>query len=124
MIDAVINTLRTLLPLAVLFIICDLPWLFTVTDTTQRMVKKIQGSPLQMRWEAAPPVYLALAFLVQRAKSTGDAFFIGLSTYAVYDFTNYSTLANYDLTFAIADSLWGGVLFSIVRELGVRLALL
>jgi len=77
-----------------------------------------------MRWEGTPPVYLALAFLVQRARSTQEAFFIGLSTYAVYDFTNYSTLTNYDLKFAIADSLWGGVLFSIVRELGIRLTLL
>ena len=49
---------------------------------------------------------------------------MGLCTYAVYDFTNYSTLANYELQFAIADSIWGGVLFSIVREVGLRLNLL
>ena len=55
---------------------------------------------------------------------TADAFFIGLSTYAVYDFTNYATLAKYDISFAIADSLWGGVLFSIVREVAILLHVL
>ena len=118
------DALVSLLPIALLFIICDLPWLFLVGDAAQTMVKKIQGLPLHIRWEGALPVYLALAFLVQRARSTTDAFLIGLSTYAVYDFTNYSTLKNYDISFAVADSLWGGILFSIVRELGMRLTLL
>ena len=88
------------------------------------MIKRIQGVPLEMRWAAAPPIYLALAFLVQKAASTPEAFAIGLATYAVYDFTNYATLAKYDLSFAVADSVWGGVLFSIVREAGIYLDLL
>jgi uncharacterized membrane protein len=82
------------------------------------MIARIQGSPLRLRLAAAIPVYVALAFLVQLSKSRLDAFLIGWATYAVYDFTNYSTLANYDLKFAVADSLWGGVLFTIVYEVG------
>ena len=118
------NALRNLVPLAVLFIICDLPWLYTVGDWTGRMVRRIQGgAPFRMRWEGAPPVYLALAFLVQRASTTFEAFLIGLATYAVYDFTNYATLANYEIEFAVADSLWGGTLFAIVREVALRLGL-
>jgi uncharacterized membrane protein len=39
---------------------------------------------------------------------------MGLSTYAVYDFTSYALLKNYDLRFAIADTLWGGILFAAV----------
>ena len=120
--DAVI---RNLIPLALLFVVCDLPWLYMTLPHAQAMIKTIQGGmPIQMRWAGTPPVYLALAFLVQQAPSTLDAFFIGLCTYAVYDFTNYSTLVKYDLSFAVADSIWGGVLFSIVREAGKRLNLL
>ena len=119
------DALRTIVPLAALFAVCDIPWLTVVAPWFQSMFKKIQGgAPVVLRWEGAPPVYLALAYLVTRAGTTMEAFLIGLSTYAVYDFTNYLTLAKYELPFAVADSLWGGVLFTIVREAGLRLGLL
>ena len=119
------GVIRNLIPLALLFIICDIPWLYVSSTHAQGMIKKIQGGlPLEIRWASAIPVYLALAFLVQKAASTADAFAIGLSTYAVYDFTNYATLAKYDLSFAVADSIWGGVLFSIVRTVAVYLNIL
>ena len=89
------------------------------------MFEKIQGgAPLRVRWEGVPIVYAALALLLQSARSTAEAGVIGLASYAIYDFTNYSTLVKYDLSFAVADSIWGGVLFSIVREAGKRLNLL
>jgi uncharacterized membrane protein len=79
---------------------------------------------MNVRLWGAVPVYLALAYLVTQATSAPRAFLLGMCTYAVYDFTNYSTLTNYDPRFAIADSLWGGVLFSLVREVGLRINLL
>jgi uncharacterized membrane protein len=119
------DALRTLLPLALLFIVCDLPWLYTVGPWSQTMIKKIQrGAPMVLRWEAAPPVYIALAYLLLQATSTLNAFLIGLSTYAVYDFTNYATLDKYDPYFAVADSLWGGILFTIVRSVAIKLNIL
>lgn len=119
------DALRSLIPLAVLFIICDIPWLTFVAPWFQTMGKKIQGgAPITIRWEGAPPVYLALAYLITRAGTSIEAFLIGLSTYAVYDWTNYMTFAKYETPFAVADSLWGGVLFVIVREIGMRLGLL
>jgi len=70
------------------------------------------------------PVYIALAYLVQQAHSTAEAFFLGLSVYTVYDFTNYAALSKYDPLFATADSLWGGVLFTLVRTIAVYLNIL
>jgi uncharacterized membrane protein len=119
------DAIRSLVPIALLFILCDLPWLYSTNGWAQSMIKGIQGGlPLHIRWEAAPVVYIALAYLLLQAKSTAQAFLMGMCTYAVYDFTNYSTLAKYELKFAIADSIWGGVLFSIVREVALRLNLL
>jgi uncharacterized membrane protein len=119
------DAFRTLVPVALLFIVCDLPWLFTLSGLSQAMVKKIQGgAPMVLRWEGAPVVYVALAYLLLQTHSNTQAFLTGLATYAVYDFTNYATLANYEIKFAIADSLWGGVLFSIVRQVAIRLNLL
>lgn len=117
--------LINLLPISLLILVCDLPWLYASSSIVEPMIKKIQGGmPLEVRWPAAIPVYIALAYLVQVSKSTAEAGLIGLSTYAVYDFTNLATLKNYRVEFAVADSLWGGILFMIVRELGVRLGLL
>ena len=119
------DAIRRIISLALLCIICDLPWLYTVGPWSQAMVKKIQGgSPMILRWEAAPPVYIALAYLLLQASSTLHAFLIGVCTYAVYDFTNYTTLTNYDPMFAIADSLWGGTLFVIVRFVAMKLDVL
>jgi uncharacterized membrane protein len=114
-----------MIPIALVIIVCDLPWLWASSSTVQPMIKKIQGGmPIELRWGAAVPVYFALAYLVQISTSTAQAGLIGLSTYAVYDFTNLATLKHYTLEFAIADSLWGGVLFMIVREVCLRLGLL
>ena len=115
----------SVLPLALLFIVCDLPWLYVSRKWSQKMFEKVQGGiPLRVRWEGVPIVYAALAILIQSARSTTEAGVIGLSSYAIYDFTNYSTLANYDLQFAIADSLWGGILFMLVRTAGIYFNLL
>lgn len=79
------------------------------------MILQIQGSPLEMKFWAAGVVYIAMAFLLLQMKSPQEAFYFGAATYAVYDFTNLATLKNYDPKFAVADSLWGGILFSIAH---------
>ena len=110
----------SIIPLALLFILCDLPWLYVSSTWAQKMFEKVQGgTPFRIRWEGVPSVYLALAVLIQSARSVEEAGIIGLAAYSIYDFTNYSTLSNYQLEFAIADSLWGGILFMLVRSLAV-----
>ena len=119
------DAIRSIVPIAFLILVCDTPWLYFTADRAQKMIGRIQGgAPMALRWEGAPPVYLALAFLVLQAQSTAQAFLIGLCTYAVYDFTNYTTLKNYDLSFAVADSVWGGVLFTLVRQVALKLGLI
>ena len=66
-----------------------------------------------MRLWAAPIVYVALAYLLVQMKSLKQAAASGMAVYAVYDFTNLLTFKDYNLSFAIQDSLWGGVLFAI-----------
>jgi uncharacterized membrane protein len=97
----------------IIFIV-DLPWLMVTSDTVQKMIRSIQKSDLELRIAPAAIVYIALSYLALIPKNPKDAFLLGLCTYAVYDFTNLATLKNYSLQFAIMDSLWGGILFTIV----------
>lgn len=99
----------------VLLTVFDLPWLFLISGTAQKLVLRIQGSELQMRLAPAIVVYLALAYLVMQVETPLEAFKMGVAVYAVYDFTNATLFKNYTLSFAIMDSLWGGVLLAMVR---------
>jgi uncharacterized membrane protein len=103
---------------AVLLLIIDLPWLTAMANANKSVITDIQnGKQPYYRLNAAIPVYLALAYLVLQVKDTKNAFLTGLSVYAVYDFTVYIAFDKYPLWLACADSLWGGVLFTIVFSL-------
>ena len=68
-------------------------------------------------WWPAIPVYLAIAYLMIEVTTDKNAFFVGAATYAIYDFTNLAMFKNYSPYFAVADSLWGGILFASVRSI-------
>ena len=98
-----------------LLAIFDLPWLLMIGDTAQKLVFRIQGSELQLKFVPAFVVYLALAYLVLQTESPLEAFKMGAAVYAVYDFTNLAMFKNYTLSFALMDTVWGGVLFALTR---------
>jgi len=107
----------TLLKTSAIIFLVDIFWLLTGGIYARKMTERIQGTPFQMRWLGAIPVYLFLAHMLLETTSYKQAFLYGLSIYAVYDFTNYALLSNYDWKFAIADSLWGGILFVVAHHL-------
>jgi uncharacterized membrane protein len=101
---------------AVIFLV-DIFWLLTGGIYARNMTERIQGKPIQMRFASAIIVYLFLAFMLLQTKSAKEAFLYGVAIYGVYDFTNHALLDQYDWKFAIADTIWGGVLFVIARHL-------
>ena len=104
-----------------LILAIDLPWLYSINGWANKVVTQIQGSRLEMKLWPAIPVYLALGYLLSIAKTAQQAFLMGLSTYVVYDFTLMAILKRYPLEFAVADSLWGGVLMWVAWRLKERL---
>ncbi|NBR60473.1 MAG: DUF2177 family protein [Actinobacteria bacterium] len=101
--------------ITILLLICvDLVWLMTAGRLSLKMLAKIQGSPVVMRFWAATVVYIALSYLVMSAGTYWEAVGFGAATYAVYDFTSLATLKDYDWKIAVADTVWGGVLFGTV----------
>ena len=98
----------------VLLALFDIPWLLTIGSSYAKTITSIQGgSPPEYRMMGALPVYLGLAYLLMYAKTVEQAFLIGAASYAVYDFTVYALMKKYPLWLALADTLWGGILFSI-----------
>ena len=111
------NYTHSLLKTAVIIFMVDLFWLFTGGIYASKMTEMIQGRPLRMRYGSAIIVYFFLAYMLLQTTSAKEAFLYGVSIYGVYDFTNHALLENYDWKFAIADTLWGGVLFVLARHL-------
>lgn len=114
MLSTLFNRIPQPILLAVLIVLVDIPWLWGSSGWSGQMVRNIQGSAIEFNYIAALVVYLALGYLATIPQSYQEAFLIGFSTYAVYDFTNLAILKNYDLKFAMADTLWGGILMTIV----------
>lgn len=100
--------------IAGLLVVLDLPWLFIQGDAVQDIVRDIQGDrSMNVRLWGAIPVYLALAYTATQVTSVPRAFLMGMTTYAVYDFTQIVTFDKYPIWFAVADTLWGGVLMAL-----------
>jgi uncharacterized membrane protein len=118
------NDLQKVLGLAVLSLIIDLPWLFTQGQTVQDIVQDIQANrSMNARLWGGVPAYLAIGYIVSQLHSAPRAFLAGMATYAIYDFTQIVTFDKYPLWFALADSLWGGVLVSLVWWVGLQMGL-
>jgi uncharacterized membrane protein len=101
---------RKLLLAALLFPILDIPWLFIQSNYNPFFQKQKVGT--SKLW-AVIPVYLAMAYFLVLADSPKQAFLFGALSYAIYDFTNYATIADFPLSFALVDTLWGGILFAL-----------
>jgi uncharacterized membrane protein len=114
-------TLKTFLIAIVLLVAVDSIWLFTVGRFALTMTAAIQGEPVSFRILPAIVVYIALAYLVIQSENVQHAALVGAATYAVYDFTSLTLLKKYSPTIAVADTLWGGVLFAIVKAIMLRI---
>jgi uncharacterized membrane protein len=116
----------TILISALLMIVVDFLFLWTMGPTFQRLIQKIQGSPLQLHYRGIIPCYLFLIFVLNYFiliphKSVLDAFLLGICIYGVYETTMYSTFNDWPLQTVMIDTIWGGILFALVTWLTYRL---
>jgi len=109
-----IPSLKQLVAAMVALALVDAVWLLTAGRYALQMTERIQGSPVVFGPVAAIVVYIALAYLVYQVNTPLEAGLLGAATYAVYDFTSLAILKKYEVGMAIADTIWGGVLFATV----------
>ena len=107
----------SLLKTALIIFLVDCFWLLTGGIFARKMTERIQGKPIEFRYVSAVLVYLFLAYMLLQTTSYKQAFIYGICIYGVYDFTNHALLEQYEWKFAIADTLWGGILFVFAKYL-------
>jgi hypothetical protein len=107
----------------------DAPYLYLNSKMYEKKTIAISGKTYTKRYYSALIVYLALALgivflalprirknsLKNRATDAilyGGVF--GLASYATFDFTMHFMFEDWDLGVSIMDSVWGGILCSIV----------
>lgn len=105
---------------AATFMVLDGLWLGLVMRHFYRSqlapIARMANGGMAPNWTAAVVVYVALGLgiallAVPRATDAASALrfgaLLGLVVYAVYDFTNFSTLRQWPLTVTFVDTLWG-----------------
>jgi uncharacterized membrane protein len=107
----------SLLKAAAVLVLCDVFWIATGGIYARSIAERIQGEALEIRYVPAMITYLFLAYMLLETKSYKQAFMYGVCIFGVYDFTTLALMKGYDWKFAVADTLWGGVLFVLARRL-------
>lgn len=108
----------------------DAIYIYFMKDTFGELVRSIQGESLVLDKRAligAVICYILLAFglyyfAISKTNSTVlDAFLLGLVIYGVFDSTNFVMFKKWDWRVMVIDGIWGGVLFSIVYSVFLKL---
>jgi uncharacterized membrane protein len=108
-----------------LLLVIDLPVITTINyDMYKNQFERINNSGFIINNEfylSCIIAYLLLAFslfyfVLQRNNNNKllDAFLLGFVIYGIYNSTNKATINKWGLNESIIDTLWGGVLFTII----------
>jgi uncharacterized membrane protein len=103
----------------VLFILIDSIYLKLVSPLFNKLINDIQGKDIKLRLDGALYAYICIVlvfnyFILHKNGTLLDAFLLGLLTYGIYEGTNRAIFSKWSLDVMLIDSLWGGILFSLV----------
>lgn len=108
------------LVILILVLLIDLCYLSIVQSTMLKVIKNIQNKPLKIKWTYFILCYLIISFtiyyfVIKERKSILYSFILGFCIYGIYETTNMTILTNWKQNVVILDTIWGGVLFSLVN---------
>jgi uncharacterized membrane protein len=107
--------LKLLIIFSIVFLILDVSWIQIFAKKFGPMIEKIQGSPMIVNVYGALGAYIVMLFTYYNIIYDGDipnytrAALLGLAVYGTYEFTNYATIKNWDLTVLLMDICWGSI---------------
>jgi uncharacterized membrane protein len=101
----------------VFFILYDAIFFWVNQTFLNQTIKKVQHSPVKVQLVGAVLCYLALTVLMYLTLSWDYAktFLFGACVYAVYEGTNYAIFKDWPLAMVLLDTVWGGILFVLVK---------
>ena len=107
---------------SILLLSVDSLYLSFIKDFFKKQIEKVQKSSFQINIYGAVLSYLFLIiginyFIIQPRRSYVDAFLLGLVIYGVYEGTTYALLKDWNINTVVIDTLWGGILFTLVTYL-------
>jgi uncharacterized membrane protein len=113
------NQMKLFFVVLILFLIIDSIWLGLFAGPRyKKSIPEIQGEPMVINLKMAFLVYIVMTILlslcIYKKFTPKELFIVGFSSYFIYDFTNASIFKKWDKTFGLFDSIWGGILFSVV----------
>ena len=119
---------RTFFAVAIVLLVLDSLWLgFCMGDFYRSQLLPFMGLHWDVHLWAAVGVYFFLTlgivyFAIADSKSTSQSVFrgamLGLSIYAVYEYTNLAMLPNWPTEMALVDLAWGTALCAIAAGVG------
>jgi uncharacterized membrane protein len=114
--------IKTFVIVFILLLIVDLIWVSLIAGPKYKQsIPRIQNTPLVVNMKYGILVYLIMSLLIllciEKKFNYKELFIVGFSSYFIYDFTNAAIFTNWDTLFGVFDSLWGGVLFSVVGSI-------
>ena len=120
------NLIKAIIALSIL----DFIYLKSTGTIFSNLIYKIQKNKINLRMYSALCVYI-LIFIMwyvfiykQKDKFTFNenllrAFILGFTTYGIYDFTNHAILKDWNMNIVIMDTLWGGILYTIITLVSI-----
>jgi len=114
------SSIQDLIWIAAAFLVFDYFYLSNVVGIFDSVITAIQGSGINFRMLGAVGAYAAIVYQFyhfiynKEGANVTDAFVLGATSYAIYDFTNYALFNDYPIGVGLMDTLWGGVLYSLV----------
>ena len=117
-----IHTAKQIALISALTLAIDGVYLSLTSGSFVKMVERVQGAAMQVRWSGAIASYIVIVALIYKfvivpRAPLMDAFILGALAYGLYDAVNYGLLKNWNLWIALQDTVWGGVLFMLVTKL-------
>jgi len=105
-----------------IMILLDAIFLYNIKDFANKQILSIQGSSITMKFSSVILCYVILTlglnyFIINNNKSILDAFILGIVIYGVYETTNYALFDKWLQSFAVMDTIWGGVTFALTTKI-------
>lgn len=107
----------SLVILFLLFLVFDALFFWTNQTFLAKTIQSVQGKSSKVRVFGALLCYVALTLLMYFTLSLDmlKTFGLGAGIYAVYEGTNYAIFEKWPLQMVVMDTVWGGLLFVLVK---------